>query len=122
MEVDVVLNGVDEVLEVEVKFVMDVQDAACMIDDVQLLQDEERSELVVNDSLKLDADDKLSGDDLVDKVVHNVECIDVLAADVNEVAKRGVVVVDVGLNSIVKDVVVSLNDDIELLIDIDVVE
>ena len=37
VEVDVVLNEVDEVLEVKVKFVMDVQDTACMIDDVRLL-------------------------------------------------------------------------------------
>ena len=72
--------------------------------------------------MKLNADDELSGDDLVDEVVHNVECIDVLAADVNEVAGRDVVVVDVGLGSIVKDVVIFLNDDIELPIDIDVVE
>ena len=37
MEGDVVLNKVDEVLEVKVKFVMDVQDTACRTDDVQLL-------------------------------------------------------------------------------------
>ena len=76
----------------------------------------------MNESLKLDSDDKLGSDDLVDEVVHNAECIDVLAADVNEVARRNVVVVDVGLGRIVKDVVIFLNDDIELLIDIDVVE
>ena len=72
--------------------------------------------------MKLDADDRLGGDDLVDEVVHSVMCIDVFVADVNEVAERDVVVVGVDLNSIVKDVVIFLNDGVELLINIDVVE
>ena len=65
--------------------------------------DEGRNELIVDEFLKLKADD-------------------VLAADVNGVARRDVKVVDVDLGSVVKDVGVLLNDNVELLIDIDVAE
>ena len=78
--------------------------------------------MVVTESLKLDVGDRLGGDGVADEVVHNVRSIDVFVADVNEFAEKDVVVVDVGLNSIVKDVVVVLNDGVELLINIDVVE
>ena len=86
MKGDVALEEVDEVLEVKVKLVVYVLGIACEVDDIQLLKTDERSELVVNDSLKLDADVKLSGDDLVDEVVHLVRGIDVFAVDVNEIA------------------------------------
>ena len=122
VECDVLLKEVDEVLEVDVNPVMDARDTACMIYDVQLLQVEEERVLVVDESLQLDAGDRLGGDGVVNEVVHHVECTEVFIADVNEVAEKDVVVVDVGLGSIVKDVAVILKDGVELLINTDVVE
>ena len=122
MEGDVVLKEVDEVLEVNVNPVVGSRDTACVIDDVQLLQVEEECVLVVDESLKLDAGDRLGGDGVVNEVAHDVGCIEVFLADVNEVAERDVAVVDVGLGSIVKDVVAILKDGVKLLINIDVVE
>ena len=89
---------------------------------MNMVVDDTRNMLIMTGFLKLTTDDKLSGDDLVDEVVHKVEYVDVLAADVNGVARRDVEVVDVALGSIVKDVVIFLNDDVEFLIDIDVAQ
>ena len=122
MEGDVLFKEVDEVLKVNVNPMMDARDIVCMIGDVQLLQVEEESVLVVDESLKLDAGDRLGSDGVGNEVVHDVGCIEVFIVDVNEVAEKDIVDVDVDLGSIVKDVVVILKDGVELLINIDVVE
>ena len=79
------------------------------------------SELIVDEILKVNTDDKHCGNDLVDEVVHEAECVDVLTADVYEVAKQNVNVEDVNLSRVFENVGVFLND-VRLLIDIDVVE
>ena len=109
VEGDAILKDVDEVLDVEVNFVVGVQNAVCMIGDIQLLLDEgchvavmdsAKDKLTVDEFLKLNADDKLNGDDLVDEVVRRTESDDFLAVDVNEVVKRKVdEVVDVDLDT-----------------------
>ena len=76
----------------------------------------------MDESLKLDAGGRLSSDGVVNEVVHDVWCIEACIADVKEVAERDVVVVDVGLGSIAKVVVVILKDGVKLLSRIDVVE
>ena len=65
---------------------LDVRNTACMMSDVQLLLGE-NDKLIVDEVLKLNASDKLCGDDLVGKVVHYTEYVDVLTADVDEVGR-----------------------------------
>ena len=131
VEGDAILKDVDELLDVKVNFVVDVQDAVCMIGNVQLLLDEDhhvavmnctRDKLIVGKFLKLNADDKRNETDLVDEVVHEIEGDDILAVDVNEVVERNVNDdVDVYLDALVKeDVVVFLNANVELLFEIDI--
>ena len=116
---------------VEVNLVVKAQEADDVVNDVPLLMedgchvmvmDDIRNGLIMTGFLKL-YDDKLNEDDLVDEIVHRVECPDVLTADVNEVAREDVVVVDVNLNTVVKDdVAVFLNDDVELLLDVGILK
>ena len=83
--------------------------------------DERRDELTVDEILRLKVDDKLS-DDLVDEVVLEIERVDVLTADVNEVAGQYVDVVGVNLSGVVEDVSVFSSADDKLLVDTDVAE
>ena len=107
MEGDVVLEVVDEVLEAKVDLVLDVRDVVCMLNDVQLLLDVRNNKLTVNGNLKPEADDKLDDVDLVDEVIHETERVDVLIADVSEIPRQNLDVVDVNLSRIVNDVVVN---------------
>ena len=79
------------------------------------------NELTVEDILRLRVDVKLN-DDLVDEVIHEIECVDILTADVNEIAGQDVDVVSINLSDIVEDVSVFLSEDDGLLVDTDVAE
>ena len=131
---DAILENVDEVfsgvvnLEVgyvwnDVKVVGDVRllvDATCQI----AVVDRVMIEVVVDDVLKLNDDDKNHMDDLVDEDTHNVEDEGVLDISVNEVAERGVDEnVDVDLDVLVRDdVVVFLYVSVEVIFEDDVAE